>query len=431
MEDNHAESEGLWLKVAKKGSGVESVTYAEALELALCFGWIDSQKRGFDERFFLQRFTPRRPRGKWSRINRDKAKELIAAGSMRAAGLAEVEAAKADGRWEAAYEGQRTAKVPDDLQRELDRNEAAREFFAALDSANRYAILYRLEGRKEDGDARAAVAKVRRHAGARREDPLVEGAALVARRTLARMDRALLDSTLADAGEPAYRASQVWEWVARGAALLRGDDQPAGGAARAARGRGAALDPLASGRGEVRRRHRQGALPHRRRAADRGGADALPRRAPLGLRLLAVGLPADLHLLRHRADEVRPQPQRRRDPRPGAALPPRRGDRPRRLHGDGGADDEHRRRARRLRAAARPRRHPPPHRDLDRRLGAGDRPPRRVRDAGQPRALAARAQRRPALAADAGQRPLPAGRGARRLRALPGRAAAARSSSST
>jgi len=149
LEDNHAHSAGLWLKIAKKGSGVASITYAEALELALCFGWIDSQKRGFDEKFFLQRFTPRRPRGKWSRINRDKAIELIAAGAMRATGLVEVEAAKADGRWEAAYAGQRAATVPDDLQRELDGNEAAREFFATLDSANRYAILYRLEDAKK------------------------------------------------------------------------------------------------------------------------------------------------------------------------------------------------------------------------------------------------------------------------------------------
>jgi uncharacterized protein YdeI (YjbR/CyaY-like superfamily) len=148
LEGNHTGSEGLWLKIAKKGSGVESVTYAEALELALCFGWIDSQKRGFDGRHFLQRFTPRRPRGKWSRINREKAEALIASGAMRPAGLAEVEAAKGDGRWDAAYAGQRTAKVPDDLQRELDRNRAAREFFATLDSANRYAILYRLDDAK-------------------------------------------------------------------------------------------------------------------------------------------------------------------------------------------------------------------------------------------------------------------------------------------
>jgi len=98
LEGNHAGSDGIWLKIGKKGSGIASVTYAEALELALCFGWIDSQKRGFDERFFLQRFTPRRPGGKWSRINREKAEALIASGTMRPAGLAEVEAAKADGR---------------------------------------------------------------------------------------------------------------------------------------------------------------------------------------------------------------------------------------------------------------------------------------------------------------------------------------------
>jgi uncharacterized protein YdeI (YjbR/CyaY-like superfamily) len=149
LEGNHAGAEGLWLKIAKKGSGVESVDYDEALELALCFGWIDSQKRGFDEAFFLQRFTPRRPRGKWSQINRAKAEELITAGAMRPAGLAEVEAAKADGRWGAAYAGQRTATIPEDLQRELDCNKDAREFFAKLDSANRYAILYRLQEAKK------------------------------------------------------------------------------------------------------------------------------------------------------------------------------------------------------------------------------------------------------------------------------------------
>src|SRR4051794_30676762 len=144
LEENHRSSQGVWLKIAKKGAPEPSVTYREALELALCFGWIDSQKRGLDETHFMQRFTPRRPRGRWSRINRDKAQAMIAAGAMRPAGLAEVEAAKADGRWEAAYEGQRTATVPDDLQRELDANPAARASFAALDGANRYAILYRL-----------------------------------------------------------------------------------------------------------------------------------------------------------------------------------------------------------------------------------------------------------------------------------------------
>ena len=151
LEENHDDSQGFWLKVAKKGSGEVSVTYAEALELALCFGWIDSQKRGLDEKFFLQRFTPRRPRGRWSRINRDKAEALLAAGAMRPAGLAEVEAARADGRWEAAYEGQRTAGVPDDLRRALGASPAAAEFFATLDSANRYAVIYRLdEARKPE-----------------------------------------------------------------------------------------------------------------------------------------------------------------------------------------------------------------------------------------------------------------------------------------
>ena len=148
LEENHSVSEGVWLKIAKKGAAERTVTYAEALELALCFGWIDSQKRGFDERHFLQRFTPRRPRGRWSRINREKAEALIAAGRMRPTGLAEVEAAKEDGRWEAAYEGQRTAKVPADLQRELDTHPKAARFFASLDGANRYAILYRLDEAK-------------------------------------------------------------------------------------------------------------------------------------------------------------------------------------------------------------------------------------------------------------------------------------------
>ena len=149
LEENHAGSEGVWLQIAKKGVEPPSVTYAEALELALCFGWIDSQKRGHDERHFLQRFTPRRPRGRWSKINREKAEALIAAGAMRPAGLAEVEAAQADGRWEAAYEGARAAKVPADLQRQLDANPAAADFFAGLDSANRYAILYRLDEAKK------------------------------------------------------------------------------------------------------------------------------------------------------------------------------------------------------------------------------------------------------------------------------------------
>ena len=155
LEGNGEDSPGIWLKIAKKGAPEPSVTYAEALELALCFGWIDSQKRGHDETHFLQRFTPRRPRGRWSKINREKAEALEESGALRPAGAAEVAAAKADGRWEAAYEGQRTAKVPADLQAELDANPKAAAFFADLDGANRYAITYRLaEAKKPETRAR-------------------------------------------------------------------------------------------------------------------------------------------------------------------------------------------------------------------------------------------------------------------------------------
>jgi len=145
----HASSGGVWLKLAKAGSGIASVSYAEALEVALCYGWIDGQKRGLDDDHWLQRFTPRKPRSRWSRINRDKATALIERGEMQPAGLREVEAAQADGRWDAAYEGQRTATVPEDLQHALDANPGAAAFFATLDSANRYAILYRVQDAKK------------------------------------------------------------------------------------------------------------------------------------------------------------------------------------------------------------------------------------------------------------------------------------------
>jgi uncharacterized protein YdeI (YjbR/CyaY-like superfamily) len=159
LEANAAASPGLWLKIAKKGAPEPSVTYADALELALCYGWIDSQKRGLDDTHFLQRFTPRRPRGRWSKINREKCEALEAAGALRPAGAAEVAAAKADGRWEAAYEGARTAQIPDDLQCELDSNPAAATFFAELDGANRYAILYRLQEAKKPETRERRLAK--------------------------------------------------------------------------------------------------------------------------------------------------------------------------------------------------------------------------------------------------------------------------------
>jgi uncharacterized protein YdeI (YjbR/CyaY-like superfamily) len=159
LEANGEDSPGVWLKIAKKGAPEPSVTYAEALEVALCFGWIDSQKRGHDETHFLQRFTPRRPRGRWSKINREKAEALEESGALRPAGAAEVAAAKADGRWEAAYEGQRTAKVPADLRAELDANARAAAFFATLDSANRYAITYRLAEAKKPETRERRLAK--------------------------------------------------------------------------------------------------------------------------------------------------------------------------------------------------------------------------------------------------------------------------------
>jgi uncharacterized protein YdeI (YjbR/CyaY-like superfamily) len=149
LEEEHATSDGLWLKIAKKGSGIETVTFAEALDAALCYGWIDSQRGGFDERYFLQRFTPRKPRSKWSQVNREKVAKLMEAGRMRPAGLREVEWAKADGRWDAAYESQSVATVPEDLRLELEKNEGARKFFETLDRANRYAILHRIQDAKK------------------------------------------------------------------------------------------------------------------------------------------------------------------------------------------------------------------------------------------------------------------------------------------
>jgi uncharacterized protein YdeI (YjbR/CyaY-like superfamily) len=155
LAEHHTTASGLWLKFAKKGSGIDSVSYPEALDVALCYGWIDGQKDKFDDRYFLQRFTPRRPRSKWSKINCDKATRLAAQGEMQTAGRREVERAQADGRWAAAYDGQRAATVPDDLRRELEQNPEAAEFFATLDSANRYAILYRLhEAKKPETRAR-------------------------------------------------------------------------------------------------------------------------------------------------------------------------------------------------------------------------------------------------------------------------------------
>lgn len=160
LEEHQGDAEGLWLKIPRKGSGLPGVDYATALESALCFGWIDGHKRSLDETHWIQRFTPRRARSRWSAVNRRKALELIERGRMRPAGLREVERAKADGRWEAAYASPRSAVVPDDLRAALDAAPVgAREFFDALDSRNRYAILHRIEEAKRAQTRAARIEK--------------------------------------------------------------------------------------------------------------------------------------------------------------------------------------------------------------------------------------------------------------------------------
>ncbi len=149
LRSNHTESEGIWMKLAKKNSPVGSVSYAEAVDIALCYGWIDSQKKALDENFSLQRFTRRGARSKWSKINCGKVENLIAQGRMQPAGLREIEAARKDGRWDAAYESPRTITVPEDLQAELEKYPEAKESFAKLGGASRYSILYQIHDAKK------------------------------------------------------------------------------------------------------------------------------------------------------------------------------------------------------------------------------------------------------------------------------------------
>jgi uncharacterized protein YdeI (YjbR/CyaY-like superfamily) len=154
-----ASSRGIWIKFAKKAAGVACVGKAGAIETALAFGWIDGQLDAFDDRFWLVRFTPRGPRSKWSQNNVETAKHLLTAGRMTAAGLAEVEKARADGRWDAAYSPQSKAEVPDDLQAALDAKPAAKAFFATLKGANRYAVLYRIHDAKTEKTRAARIEK--------------------------------------------------------------------------------------------------------------------------------------------------------------------------------------------------------------------------------------------------------------------------------
>lgn len=145
LEKNHARSTGIWARIARKGGGLKSMTYQEGLEVALCYGWIDALKRPEDETAWLQRFVPRRPKSLWSRINREKALALIERGEMRAAGHAEVERAKQDGRWDAAYDSPSRASVPAELEAELIKRPKAKAFFEGLDRINRYAITWRIQ----------------------------------------------------------------------------------------------------------------------------------------------------------------------------------------------------------------------------------------------------------------------------------------------
>lgn len=141
---NHAKSDGIWIKYAKKEAKEASIIYPEAVEVALCYGWIDGQSKSLGPTHYVQRFTPRRARSLWSKINCEKAEALIASGKMKPAGLAEIERAKQDGRWARAYAGPRKAEVPADLAAELAKSKKAAAFFATLNSQNRYAILHRL-----------------------------------------------------------------------------------------------------------------------------------------------------------------------------------------------------------------------------------------------------------------------------------------------
>ncbi|HMD20257.1 MAG TPA: YdeI/OmpD-associated family protein [Alloacidobacterium sp.] len=149
LKTNHLTSQGLWMQLAKKASGSPSVTYAEAIETALCYGWIDGQKQSHSAEAWLQKFTPRGRRSIWSKINREKAVALIEGGKMKPRGLAEVERAKQDGRWEQAYDSPGSATVPADLQTALNKSPKAKAFFATLESRNRYAILWRIQTAKK------------------------------------------------------------------------------------------------------------------------------------------------------------------------------------------------------------------------------------------------------------------------------------------
>jgi len=159
LADNHMHSQGVWLKHAKKSSGKQSVSYQEAIEEALCYGWIDSQKQAYDSDYYLQKFTPRGLKSIWSKINVAKVESLIKTGGMQPAGLAAVEAAKQDGRWDAAYDSPSASKIPDDFQVALDKNPQAKQFFETLNKTNAYAFCWRVQTAKKPETRQARIEK--------------------------------------------------------------------------------------------------------------------------------------------------------------------------------------------------------------------------------------------------------------------------------
>jgi uncharacterized protein YdeI (YjbR/CyaY-like superfamily) len=159
LKENHENSAGVRLQIAKKGSGHTSVTYAEALDVALCYGWIDGQKLPMDDKFFIQKFTPRRAKSIWSKVNTEKVEQLIKQGRMQPAGIKQIEAAKADGRWDAAYASQKNMEIPEDFQAELDNHPEAKAFFDTLNKTNRFAIYFRITTAKKPETRRARIEK--------------------------------------------------------------------------------------------------------------------------------------------------------------------------------------------------------------------------------------------------------------------------------
>ncbi len=143
--ENNGDEPGLWVQIAKKASGITSISYEQAVEVALCFGWIDGLKKAFDSKTWIQRFTARKPNSKWSKINKEKALKLISAGKMRPSGMAAIEIAKKKGTWDTAYDSLKNAEVPEDLKAEFKKYPEAARFFKTLNSVNRYAIIYRLQ----------------------------------------------------------------------------------------------------------------------------------------------------------------------------------------------------------------------------------------------------------------------------------------------